>query len=143
MSKDIPSGFEPIALGIGYSDAFGPVYVDRAAGRLGFHVAERHLNPVSALHGGAMATFADMQIAAFEPGAGTAGSHTPTISMHVDYVAPARLGAWVEATVTLVKKTATLIFTQAVITADGAPCARSHAIYRNRRRNEPTGTDAG
>jgi len=89
-----------------------------------------------------MATFADMQIAAFEPGAGTAASHTPTISMHVDYVAPAPLGAWVEAAVTLVKKTPTLIFTQAIITADGHSVARSHAIYRiyrNRRSGEGAG----
>ncbi len=77
MDSNIPSGFEPIALGVGYSDGFGPVYVNRDEARIAFHVDNGHLNPVSACHGGAMATFADMQIAAFEPGAGTAASHTP------------------------------------------------------------------
>ena len=64
-------------------------------------------------------------------GPGTSEGHQPTISLSVDYIATAPLGAWVEAAVTLVKSTKTLIFTQALITAGGEIVARSQAIYRN------------
>lgn len=128
---DVPEGFEPIDLGSGFDARFGPVYMHKDGGRLGFRVASHHLNPVGGCHGGAMATFADMQIAAVRPGLGTKAGHMPTISLSVDYLAPARLDTWVESTVTLVKITRTLAFTQALITADGDPVARSTGIYRN------------
>ena len=85
-----------------------------------------------------MATFADMQIAAVICASpGTADGHQPTISLHVDYLATAPLDAWVEAVVTLVKTTRSLIFTQALIRADGEIVARSQAIYRNFGHGDP------
>ena len=128
---DVPDGFKLIDLGNGFGARFGPVYLHKDGGKLGFRVASHHLNPVDACHGGAMATFADMQIAAVRPGLGTEAGHMPTISLSVDYLAPARLGTWVEAAITLVKITRTLAFTQALITADGDMVARSSGIYRN------------
>jgi acyl-coenzyme A thioesterase PaaI-like protein len=79
-----------------------------------------------------MATFADMQIAAIvRSGLIATERHTPTISLSVDYIAPAPLGAWVEANVILIKETKLMIFTQALITANGQPVARANATYRN------------
>jgi uncharacterized protein (TIGR00369 family) len=126
----IPDGFQPVDIGAGWSDKFGPLFVCRDRKLLAFRVSAQHLNPVDACNGGAMATFADMQIMAVEVKAGTRAGHQPTISLSVDYLAPAPLGAWVVAAVTLVKATRTLIFTQALITADNAVVARSTAIYR-------------
>jgi acyl-coenzyme A thioesterase PaaI-like protein len=129
---DVPIGFEFLPLGAGYAEAFGAVYVNRTSRALGFRVAATHLNPVGVCNGGAIATFADMQIAAvIAGGPGTVEGHQPTISLAIDYLVPAPLGAWIEAAVTLVKRTRSLIFTQALITADGVVVARSHAIYRN------------
>src|ERR1700677_423062 len=132
MEATVPQGFEARPLGGGFAEIFGSVYVNHATRAMGFRVAPRHLNPVGVCNGGAMATFADMQIAAVIAGSpGTSEGHQPTISLQVDYLATAPLGAWVEAAVTLVKTTKTLIFTQALITADGDIVARSQAIYRN------------
>jgi acyl-coenzyme A thioesterase PaaI-like protein len=132
MDARVPEGFEARPLGAGYGEAFGPIYVNHAGRAMGFRVAPHHLNPVGACNGGAMATFADMQITAVIAGApGTSEGHQPTISLQIDYLARAPLGAWVEAAVTLVKTTKTLIFTQALITADGEIVARSQAIHRN------------
>ena len=128
---EVPQGFEPIRLGNGFDLSFGPVYLHKGERKLGFRVAAHHLNPVDSCHGGAMATFADMQIAAVRPGLGTQAGHMPTINLSVDYLAPARLGSWVEAAVTLVKATRTLVFTQALITVAGEPVARATGIYRN------------
>jgi acyl-coenzyme A thioesterase PaaI-like protein len=59
-----PAGFEQVDLGSGFSERFRPVYLNRRENRLGFRVAAHHLNPVHGCHGGALATFTDMQIAA-------------------------------------------------------------------------------
>jgi len=132
METNIPGGFVARPLGAGFAEAFGPIYVNPATQAMGFRVALKHLNPVGVCNGGAMATFADMQIAAVIAGSpGTSEGHQPTISLSVDYLATAPLGAWVEAAVSLVKTTKTLIFTQALIAADGEIVARSQAIYRN------------
>lgn len=130
-SLAVPEGFELMRMGCDFAAAFGPVYADRARCRMGFRVAQHHLNPMNVCHGGAMATFADMQIAVVKPGLGTAAGHMPTIHLDMDYMATAPAGSWVEMAVSLVKTTRNLVFTQAMITADGNLAVRSSGIYRN------------
>jgi uncharacterized protein (TIGR00369 family) len=134
-----PEGFEPLDLGSGFTLTFGRIYVRRADSRLGFRVDQRHLNPMAVCHGGAMATFADMQVAVVKAGLGTRTGHMPTIHLDVDYLATAPAGSWVEMEVTLVKTTRNLVFTQALITANGNICARSAGIYRNAQAAQPLG----
>lgn len=132
----MPPGFVPAVLGPGFAGDFGPVWLDRAGHRLGFRVAARHANAIGTLHGGAMATFADTQLMAIRPGAEEGRPHSPTISLSVDFIAPAKIGDWVETHVTLVRLTRTMAFTQALMTVDGTPVARSTAIYRNHEPQE-------
>lgn len=127
----IPEGFVPVNLGPGYSAAFGPVYRHGRESKLAFRVARHHLNPVEACHGGAMACFADMLVAAVHTGAGSRAAHPPTITITVDFIAPATLGSWVEGAATLVKSTRNMLFVQALITADGEIVARANGIYRH------------
>lgn len=127
---DIPLGFEPLLVGPGFSAHFGPVFVDRVRRRIGFRLASQHLNPVGACHGGALATFADMQIAAVNKGAGSREAHSPTVHLAMDYIAVVPEGTWIEAHVTLLQQTRRLMFTQALIVAGDALLARSNAIYR-------------
>jgi uncharacterized protein (TIGR00369 family) len=136
--SDSPPGFELyVDQADGFPGRFGPVWRDLAQQKMGFRVTEDHMNHVGSCHGGAIAAFADYQIAAVRSGPGVGTEHLPTVSLTVDYLAPTRIGAWVEMDVTLVKATRTLVFTQALITADKAIVARSAAIYRN-RFHEPT-----
>lgn len=128
--QQVPEGFDVCAMGGGFNAAFGPIYRHRSEPRLGFRVGPQHLNPVGTVHGGAMATFADMMVVAVHDGAGTSERHAPTINLTVDYLGPARLGQWVEMPVALARATKTMYFTQSIITADGEPAARVHGIYR-------------
>lgn len=130
---DPPQGFALLDGGPGFGAAFGPMYVRRGkgGGTLAFRVGPCHVNLAGNCHGGAMATFADMQVAATRTTGGDPATHTPTISLSLDFVGPAPLGAWVECDVTLIKTTRRLVFTQALMRVDGAPVARSTAIYRN------------
>lgn len=109
----------------------GTLWLDRQQPRLAVRVTERLCNAFGVLHGGAMATFADAQGLALGDYTGKEADHTPTISLSVDYLGGAPLGSWLVAQVTLLRRTRTLIFTQALITADDKLVARSSAIYRN------------
>ena len=131
MPDTVPEGFSLADLGCGFGRDFGAVYLDRPGRRLGFWVSERHGNATGACHGGAMATFADTQLMALQAGPEEGASHSPTISLALDYLAPAPVGAWVEAAVTLVKATRSMLFTQAIMTVDGQSVARATAIYKN------------
>src|SRR5689334_22732028 len=96
---DIPAGFGPLRLNMGFLAAIGPLYGRWAEDRLvlGFRVEQRHCNPGQVAHGGMLATFADMLL----PIASRLQSKPdlgflPTVNLACDYLAPAPLGAWVE-----------------------------------------------
>jgi len=130
VTPDVPAGFEALNLHSPFNEGFGPIYRHSTESKLGFRMGPQHLNPVGVLHGGAMATFADTLVLAVVRGIALRQSHTPTISITVDYVAAAPAGSWVEADTTLVKATRTMLFVQALITADGDVVARASGIYR-------------
>lgn len=134
---NVPPGFEPLPLGGRFSDTLGAIYLDRARGRLRWRVEPAHANPFGVCHGGALATFADWQVAALREGSNDAVAHTPTISLAVDYLAPIPVGSWVEAAVAVDRTTRTMIFSRAVFTVEGEVVGRSHAIYRNSSSGDP------
>ncbi|TDU32227.1 uncharacterized protein (TIGR00369 family) [Panacagrimonas perspica] len=127
---DIPAGFVALELDSGFNTAFGLIYRHETEQKLGFRMGPHHLNPIGVLHGGAMATFADTLVLAIIRGIPIRQPHTPTISITVDYVAAAPAGSWIEADTTLVKATRTMLFVQALITADGEIVSRTSGIYR-------------
>lgn len=133
MSEDapVPHGFVVVELKDAFSAGLGPIYLHAAASKIGFRVLPRHLNPTGVCHGGALASFADMQVIAVAPRFEESGVHRPTVSLTIDYVAPVPAGAWVEAVVTLVKTTKTLLFAQALLYVGDEIVARANGIYRN------------
>lgn len=130
----IPAGYEPVDVGMGYSLTLGSLFIDRRRSRLGFRVGPGQCNPVGTLHGGAIATFADAQIIAINPGSELRTEHHPTISLTIDYLAPAVIGDWVECEVTLDRKTRTLFFTRALMRVGDTLVARAGAVYRNTQK---------
>ncbi len=124
-----PEGFEPLDPGPGFGVFFGPMHYDAARERLGFRVAARHINLFGLCHGGALAMFADYQLAPLRRSGRVSGPFAPTLSLNVDYLGPAHLGDWVEAEAVLVKRTGRYVFTQALLTSRGETLARSSAIY--------------
>ena len=140
--EPITAGYTQLSSGKsgGYVASFGPIFRNKAEWSICFQVHERHSNPTGMCHGGALSTFADMQILALPQHTGDPTKHTPTISLAMDYLAPATVGQWVIAKVELLRITRTLIFTQAVLRADGQTVVRSNATYRN---NDRTGYALG
>ena len=127
-----PPGYEDVHPGstVGFGRSVGPLFIDKARCRLAFRVGPDHVNGTGFCHGGALATFADSQVSAIRAHAFEAKGHSPTISLTIDYLAGIPLGALVEMQVTLLRKTRTMLFTQALLTVDGENVARSNGIYR-------------
>ncbi len=133
MSADIPEGFRPLSLNMGFLAANGPLYGKWTGTHLllGFRVEMRHCNPGQVAHGGMMATFADMQlpIAARAQG-GEDWGFLPTINLACDFLAPAPLGAWVEGRAETVRATRNMLFAHGTATAGGVPCLRANGIFK-------------
>ncbi|HWI82020.1 PaaI family thioesterase [Ramlibacter sp.] len=129
----IPAGFRPVAIGGPFLAHNGPLYA-RLAGegvQLGFRVEARHTNPLNICHGGMLATFADMLLPCvilYEPG--HERRFLPTISLQVDYLAQAALGAWVQGEGQVLRRTRSMVFAQGVVSADGQAAMRVSGIFK-------------
>lgn len=131
--SDIPEGFAPFRLAMGFLEQNGPLYGkwDGQHLRLGFRIEPRHCNPGMVAHGGMLATFADMQLpiaARFQ--SKTDMGFLPTVNLTCDFLAPAPLGAWVEGEAEAIKMTKNLLFAQGMATADGVPVLRANGIFK-------------
>ena len=129
----IPEGFIELPFNYGFIGVNGPLYARRDGGRLhlGFRVEERHCNPMGIAHGGMLVTFADMQLPlASRYQADLPENFLPTINLSVDFLAPARLGAWVEGETQVMRRTRNLVFSQCTVTADGEPSLRASGIFK-------------
>ena len=133
-SPAIPPGFRPVRSGGDFMGVNGPIYMlqQGADVRFGLRVEPRHANPMGNLHGGMMASFCDMLIPLSvhrkHPELGR--RFLPTISLQIDYLAPAPGGCWIEGTAELLRATRSLVFAQGLVTADGVPCARASGVFK-------------
>jgi uncharacterized protein (TIGR00369 family) len=129
----VPEGFKPARIGGAFMAANGPLYARLRDDRLqlGFRVEPRHTNPLNICHGGMLASFADMLlpcVAIYQPQ--TERRFLPTISLQVDYLASAALGAWVQGEGEVLRSTRNMVFVQGLVTADGVPAMRVSGIFK-------------
>ena len=130
----VPEGFTPLTIGGEFIVANGPLFERFDAGvyRLGFRVERRHTNTMGICHGGMMATFCDMllPITAFRRSEALHGRFLPTVSLDIDYLAPAPLGAWVQGEAQVLRTTRSMVFAQGLVSADGEPVARVSGVFK-------------
>ncbi len=136
-SAPVPTGFRPLRVGGPFMRDCGPLWGrlvrenDRPRVQIGFRVEDRHTNPMGVCHGGMLATLADMLAAICVPYQTDLPRHfLPTISLQMDFLAPARLGTWVQAQADVLRTTRNLVFTQGLICADDEAALRVSAIYK-------------
>ena len=131
---DVPEGFKPRHFGDGFIGVNGPLYTRRtdAGLQMGFRVEPRHTNPMNICHGGMMASFCDMllPISAQHLAKEAHGRFCPTVSLQIDYLAMAPLGAWVQGEAQVLRVARTLIFMQGLVTADGVNVARASGVFK-------------
>ena len=132
-AADIPSGFAPLAMGGHYMAVNGPLYVRVVDGRaqLGFRVMQRHTNPLNNCHGGMLASFGDMLLPVCIHRQSEVGRRfLPTISLQIDYLAPAPLGAWVQGEADVLRVTRAMVFANGVARVDRKPEIRVSGIFK-------------
>jgi uncharacterized protein (TIGR00369 family) len=131
---EIPLGFAPLQSGGPFIQHNGPLYLrhEGSVVQFGFRVERRHVNPMNNLHGGMMASFCDMllPLSVHRKSDQVADRFLPTISLQIDYLAPAPLGAWVQGEAEPLRVTRSLVFAQGLVTADGVPCARVSGVFK-------------
>ncbi|MCB1388232.1 MAG: hypothetical protein KDK12_03640 [Rhodobacteraceae bacterium] len=123
-----PVGFAPLANATEGELFNGPFYI--RGGTLGFRCKPRHINANGTCHGGHLALFADML--GYGIGVGTASGAAPTVMLAIDFLAPVRLGDWVEATPEITRDSRSLTFFHALMRVDGTVVARCNGIYKKR-----------
>jgi uncharacterized protein (TIGR00369 family) len=130
---DVPHGFVPLPIGGQFMAVNGPLYVRTVEGRaqLGFRVLARHTNPMNICHGGMLASFGDMLLPVCIHRQSEIGRRfLPTISLQIDYLAPAPLGAWVLGEADVLRVTRTMVFAQGLARADGEAVFRVSGIFK-------------
>jgi uncharacterized protein (TIGR00369 family) len=129
-----PAGFAPLPMIGEFIALTGPLYLRQEGDsvQFGFRVERRHTNPMGICHGGMMATFCDMllPLSVHRQRADVGMRFLPTISLQIDYLAPASLGSWVQGEAEVLRVTRSLVFAQALVTADGEPVARVSGIFK-------------
>lgn len=133
-ATDIPAGFHRLPGGGPFIDHNGPLYL-RHEGEVvtfGFRVRAHHTNPIGHLHGGMMASFCDMllPLSVHRHNPAIADRFLPTISLQIDYLAPAPLDSWVQGEAQTLRTTRSLVFAQGLVHADGTPCARVSGVFK-------------
>lgn len=128
-----PEGFEPFSGQTGFIGNNGPLYARRGENRfdLGFWVEPQHCHPMGGCHGGWLASFADVQLAAVSYAhGGPERTHFATMNLSIDYLAAAPLGAWVEGRAEVLRVSRNAVFAQMTATADGRTCLRASGIFK-------------
>jgi uncharacterized protein (TIGR00369 family) len=116
-----------------FNEHIGPLFV-RAEGEgiaFGLRVALRHCNSAETCHGGMLVSFADVAMTAGGNYLARLGRFFSTISLTSDFIAPAPLGAWIEARPQLLKVTRSMAFVHCMVTLDDAPVLRTSGTFRH------------
>jgi uncharacterized protein (TIGR00369 family) len=139
-APDLPEGYSHSRRHSNYLDLVGPIY-EAGEGdtyRIGLRVSTQHANARGICHGGLLATLADTcltrlaMIAAHGPESMGARGFAPMVTIHLglDYLGPARLGDWLEASGRLDRAGRKVIYTSGTITANGKPSMRMTGIFQ-------------
>ena len=129
--SEIPAGFGPLFRSSPVIDLIGPVYSKGEGAELvlGLRVEQKHCNMRGALHGGILATLADIAL-----GYAIAFSSKPptglvTANLTLDFAGTAKIGDWLEVRVDIQKKGSRLAFGNCYISVGEQRIVRASAVF--------------
>jgi uncharacterized protein (TIGR00369 family) len=130
-NADIPTGFAPIFRTSPFLETIGPLYSAGSGGSLviGMRVQEKHTNARGTLHGGVLASIADIAL-----GYGLATSTSPPTSMvtanlSVDFAGSAQIGDWIETTLDIQKIGSRMAFANVYFSVASERIARASGVF--------------
>ena len=133
FKSDPAPGFEAVDIGGIFASNNGPLHArwmdDHL--QLGFRVGPQHVNPGQQCHGGMLSMFADILLSsAAQYQTDIPRVFLPTISLQMDFIAAAPLGSWIQGQADILRVTRNLVFSQALIYADGTLALRSSGVFK-------------
>ena len=127
----IPDGFTRHTRSSPLTEPWEPIYsraTDRAV-LIGLRLARPHTNSRGLAHGGLITALADNAMGLSCGLVLGGGARLLTVNLAVDFVGSAQIGQWLQVDSDVIKTGSRLCFAQALITADGVPCARANGTF--------------
>ena len=126
----VPEGFRAIEHSAPFGAHVGPFYEKDVEGAVvrAFRVTERHTNAAGVVHGGMLTTFADIVLA--QAGLREVGGPIVTVRMVSDFVAAGKLGAWIEGTARVQRRTRTLVFVGGELASAGRVLMTASGVFK-------------
>lgn len=128
---DIPDGFTRHTRSSPLTEPWEPIYskaTDRAV-LIGLRLARPHTNSRGMAHGGLITSLADNAMGHSCGLVLGGGARLLTVNLSVDFLGSAQIGQWLQVDSDVIKTGSRLCFAQALVTADGVPCARANGTF--------------
>lgn len=128
---DTPPGFEPIARTSPFNRLVGPLYTkgEGAARTIGLRAADKHCNSRGIVHGGLLATLADLALGYTIAFLSEPPRSAVTVSLTIDYAGSARVGDWIEVRTDVQKSSGRLMFANGYIHVGDTRIVRASAVF--------------
>ena len=115
-----------------FIDGIGPLYgrMDGEKFVLGVRIEPRHCNPGGTCHGGMIMTLSDMLLLLGSNIEGQVNRYFTTVNVTCDFIAPAKVGAWIEGRMQVLRVANSLVFSQGLFTVGQTVIARCNGILK-------------
>ena len=126
-----PAGFEPLFRSSPVLDLIGPVF-SSGAGRhrvLGLRAETKHCNSRGTVHGGILATLADVALGYTMAFASEPPGNLVTANLTLDFAGTAKAGDWLEVRVDIQKQGSRLSFANCYIVVKEQRIVRASAVF--------------
>ena len=127
----VPEGFAPLFRSSPVLDLIGPIY-SRGVGKeltLGLRVDHKHCNARGSIHGGILATLADVALGYTMAFASDPPTALVTANLTLDFAGTAKIGDWIETIVDVQKQGSRLAFANCFVTVAGERIVRASAVF--------------
>jgi len=126
-----PEGYQPLFRTSPYVELIGPLYSrgEGAALQIGLRAERKHCNQRGTVHGGILATLADIALGYAMAFATTPPANLVTANLSLDFAGAAREGDWLETRVDIQKQGSRLAFGNCYITRDAERIVRASAVF--------------
>ncbi len=131
----IPEGWSPFEVKSHYSQSIAPMYVRRDPPGLAFLANEGHSNLNGVVHGGALATLADISLFVLATG-GNSAMNGATLSLNMNYLRPGRLGQFIHAEGRIVREGSSIIFVEGSLLAGSEELITFNGVIKRFRSRE-------
>ncbi|TAN54778.1 MAG: PaaI family thioesterase [Betaproteobacteria bacterium] len=131
MSMETPEGFKPLFRTSPALELIGPLYSCGEGGQLeiGLRVERKHCNARGTVHGGVLATLADVALGYAMAFATDPPTTAVTASLSLDFAGSATPGDWLQTKVDIQKQGSRLAFANCYISKGGERIVRASAVF--------------